>query len=176
YHLPNGPARSVKPLVVLEELNIPFNIHPVNILAGEQKSAEFLALNPLGKIPVLKVEVSGQPDQVLIESAAIIYYLLDNFDPEHKLTGAIGSTTRSVFHQVAGISVWAEEPLWRAFDEAFFKGGFEGEEGKGDKAVYDAAIAEFQKSVEPVLELLLADKPFFGGDSFGAADALAGFI
>lgn len=175
YHLPNGPARSVKPLVILEELGIPFTVHPINILAGEQKTPEFLALNPCGKIPVLKIEKAGEPTQVVIESGAIIYYLLDNYDPEHRLTGPVGSASRSLFHQIAAVSSWAEEPLGTAIGESFFKGGFEGE-GKGDKAVYDAALNEFRTKVEPLLEHFLGDKQFFGGDKFGAADAFVGYI
>ena len=41
---PNGYKISV----ALEELEIPYNVHVVNLQAGEQKKPEFLAMNPTG--------------------------------------------------------------------------------------------------------------------------------
>ena len=45
---PNGYKISV----ALEELEIPYNVHVVNLQAGDQKKPEFLAMNPNGRIPV----------------------------------------------------------------------------------------------------------------------------
>ena len=46
---PNGYKISV----ALEELEIPYNVHVVNLQAGDQKKPEFLAMNPNGRIPVI---------------------------------------------------------------------------------------------------------------------------
>jgi glutathione S-transferase len=48
----------------------------------QEKSAEYLALNPNGKVPLLVDEINGVN---VWESCAIVYYLLDLFDPEEKL-------------------------------------------------------------------------------------------
>ena len=48
---PNGYKISV----ALEELEIPYNVHVVNLQAGDQKKPEFLAMNPNGRIPVIVV-------------------------------------------------------------------------------------------------------------------------
>ena len=48
---PNGYKISV----ALEELNIPYNVHVVNLQAGDQKKEEFLKLNPNGRIPVIVI-------------------------------------------------------------------------------------------------------------------------
>ena len=44
---------SVKVLIALEEMGLPYELKPVNIRTGEQKAKAFLALNPNGKVPVL---------------------------------------------------------------------------------------------------------------------------
>ena len=46
---PNGYKISV----ALEELDIPYNVHVVNLQSGDQKKPEFLELNPNGRIPVI---------------------------------------------------------------------------------------------------------------------------
>lgn len=42
---------SVKVPVALEELGLEYDLHAINVRKGDQKSAEFLALNPNGKVP-----------------------------------------------------------------------------------------------------------------------------
>jgi glutathione S-transferase len=46
---PNGWEASI----TLEELEMPYEVHVVNLLAGDQKQPEFLQLNPNGKIPTI---------------------------------------------------------------------------------------------------------------------------
>lgn len=67
---PNG----FKITIALEELGLPYRLHHVHIDHGEHRTAEFLALNPYGRIPVLRDE---QRDITLFESAAILLYLAD---------------------------------------------------------------------------------------------------
>ncbi len=46
---PNGHKASC----TLEELGMTYNVHPIRLQEGDQKTAEFLALNPNGRIPVI---------------------------------------------------------------------------------------------------------------------------
>ncbi len=62
--------------LLLNQLGIPYQRVPVDILKGESRTAEFLAMNPVGKTPVLEI----QPGQYLSESNAIIYYIADGTD------------------------------------------------------------------------------------------------
>jgi glutathione S-transferase len=62
--------------LLLNQLGITYQRIPVDILKGESRTAEFLAMNPVGKIPVLEIH----PGQYLSESNAIIYYLADGTD------------------------------------------------------------------------------------------------
>ncbi len=63
---------SVKVLIALEELGLPYVLKPVNVRMGEQKNEAFLALNPNGKVPVL-----ADDGFVLTESAAILVHLAE---------------------------------------------------------------------------------------------------
>ena len=64
HHHPH--SRSAGARVMLEELGVDYRIELVNLQAGEQRRPEFLALNPLGKLPTL---VDG--DTVVTEQVAI---------------------------------------------------------------------------------------------------------
>ena len=68
---PNGWKVSV----TLEELGLPYEVRAVNLLAGEQKMPEFLALNPNGRIPVIVDHDCD--DLVVFESGAILIHLAE---------------------------------------------------------------------------------------------------
>lgn len=67
---PNGRKISI----ALEELGLPYVVHPVNIGKGEQFSAEFTAISPNQKIPAIIDRESGIR---LMESGAILLYLAE---------------------------------------------------------------------------------------------------
>ena len=68
---PNGYKTSV----TLEELEIPYNVHVVNLMSGDQRKPEFLKLNPNGRIPVI---VDTDNDNLAImESGAQLIYLAE---------------------------------------------------------------------------------------------------
>lgn len=62
--------------LLLNQLGRAYQRIPIDILKGESRTAEFLAMNPVGKIPVLEIK----PGQYLAESNAIICYLADGTD------------------------------------------------------------------------------------------------
>jgi GSH-dependent disulfide-bond oxidoreductase len=69
---PNGRKVSI----MLEELGLPYRVHPVNIGTGEQHRPEFLAINPNNRIPAIVDQdgPEGRPFK-LFESGAILLYL-----------------------------------------------------------------------------------------------------
>ena len=68
---PNGWKASV----ALEEMGLEYTAHTVNLMKGEQKTPEFLAMNPNGRIPVI---VDRDADgHVVFESGAIMIYLAE---------------------------------------------------------------------------------------------------
>lgn len=66
---PNGWKASV----MLEEIGIPYTVHPISLGQGEQKSPKFLAINPNGRIPAIVDRANG--DFAVFESGAILLYL-----------------------------------------------------------------------------------------------------
>ena len=68
---PNGHKASV----TLEELGIPYQVFPINLSANDQKTPEFLAMNPNGRIPVIKDR--DNDDLTIFESGAIMIYLAE---------------------------------------------------------------------------------------------------
>lgn len=68
---PNGWKASV----ALEEMGIDYTAHSVNLMKGEQKTPEFLAMNPNGRIPVIVDR--DEDDHVVFESGAIMIYLAE---------------------------------------------------------------------------------------------------
>lgn len=59
--------------LAMAQLRIPFQIHEVDILKGETRTPEFLAINPNGKVPALKLETG----EILSESNAILFFLAE---------------------------------------------------------------------------------------------------
>ena len=72
YHHPYSRASNV--IWMLEEAGVPYELRFVDIMKGEQKSKELIAINPMGKIPVLT-----DGDAVVTEGAAIALYLADRY-------------------------------------------------------------------------------------------------
>ena len=88
---------SIKVLIGLEELNLEYELIPVNVRKGEQKAADHLARNPNGKVPVLIDDGLPAGDGTLTESAAILVYLAEHHG---KLLPAIGMARARVFEQL----------------------------------------------------------------------------
>ena len=67
---PNGYKTSV----TLEELELPYNVHVINLQKQDQKKPEFLKMNPNGRIPVI---VDTEEDITIFESGAQLIYLVE---------------------------------------------------------------------------------------------------
>jgi GSH-dependent disulfide-bond oxidoreductase len=68
---PNGWKASI----VLEELGLPYEVHVVNLLGGDQKQPEYLKINPNGRIPTIVDRDEGGFS--VFESGAILIYLAE---------------------------------------------------------------------------------------------------
>jgi GST-like protein len=60
---------------MLEETGLDYRVHPIDLMKQEQKTPEFLAMNPNGRIPVILD--SDNDDFVVFESGAILIYLAE---------------------------------------------------------------------------------------------------
>ena len=72
---PNGWKISI----ALEEMELPYELHPVNIGRGEQFTPEFLTLSPNGRMPAIvdREPVGGGDPISIFESGAILLYLAE---------------------------------------------------------------------------------------------------
>ncbi|MCY1514500.1 Glutathione S-transferase GST-6.0 [compost metagenome] len=89
YHCPY--TRSTGALTLLEELGADYQLHVMNMKAGEQRKPEFLAINPMGKVPTLT-----HGDAVVTEQVSVYLYLADLY-PEAKLAPPLGDPLRGPY-------------------------------------------------------------------------------
>lgn len=68
---PNGWKASI----ALEELELPYEVHPINLGANEQKSPDYLEINPNGRIPTIVDR--DENNFAVFESGAILVYLAE---------------------------------------------------------------------------------------------------
>ncbi len=85
------PSRSSVVLWMLEELGEPYDIHLLNLAKEENRKPDYLAINPMGKVPALR-----HRDTVITELAAICTYLADEF-PNAGLNVPIGTPRRGIY-------------------------------------------------------------------------------
>jgi GST-like protein len=129
---PNG----VKVSIMLEEIGLPYEVHLVDFNKDDQKTEEFLSLNPNGKIPaILDPNGPGGKPLPLFESGAILQYLAEKTGkllPQdaarrwqtiqwlHFQMGGIGPMFGQVgfFHKFAGKEYADKRPLQRYVGES----------------------------------------------------------
>jgi len=81
-------SRSFSSLWLMEETGQPYERVLTDISTGAQKRVEYLAINPMGKVPALK-----DGDVALAEAAAICAYVAERY-PEAKLAPPLGDPLR----------------------------------------------------------------------------------
>jgi glutathione S-transferase len=142
---------------MLEELQAPYRIELVNLEKSEQKKSEFLAINPMGKVPALV-----HKDTVVTECGAILTYLADEF-PNAGLAPPVhdpkrGAYLRWMFFAAACIdSAIIDKVLARPVPERTGAIGY----GKHEH-VFDT------------LEKAMTPGPYLLGEKFTAADLYVG--
>ncbi len=102
-----GPTRSIRVRWTLQELGVPFEATTINLIAGENRTPEFLKLNPAGKLPVL---VDG--DVTLSESVAIVTYLGEKY-PDKGLVPRELKQRAELNRWLMFAATELEQPLWR---------------------------------------------------------------
>jgi glutathione S-transferase len=90
----SGSCPSWRVLFVLELKGLPYESRVLNLSKLEHKSADMLAMNPRGKVPVLR-----DGDHSLYESAAIIAYLEAKY-PERRVLGRTPEETGLIWRLI----------------------------------------------------------------------------
>ncbi len=70
-----GTSNGMRARIALEECGLAYRLHPIDLAKGENRTAQFLALNPNGQIPVIvDAEGPGGKPVTLSQSSAILLY------------------------------------------------------------------------------------------------------
>jgi len=155
YHA--APSRSSVTHWMLEEIGEPYDIHLLHLSQGDNLKPDYLAINPMGKVPALK-----HNDVVITESAAICTYLADAF-PKAKLNVPIGDPRRGVYLKWMFFGPSCVEPA--VIDRAAPRK----EEARRAMLGY----GDFD-TVMNVLANAVTPGPFLMGEQFTAADVVIG--
>jgi len=155
YHA--APSRSFIVRWMLEEIGEPYDLHLLKLAEGDQLKPDYLAVNPMGKVPAL-----AHDGVVVTEAAAICTYLADAF-PQAGLAVPIGDPRRGVYLK------------WLFFGP-----------GCIESAMIDRAAPRFEPprrgmlgygdfdTVMKVLVKAMAPGPYLMGEHFNAADVVIG--
>lgn len=94
----------------LEKIGQPFQLHKIELAKGDQRSAEFLALNPQGQVPVLK-----QGEMTMTQAAAILMYLSEQHETAELMPSVTSPERRAALQQLFFISNTLHPTLSRLF-------------------------------------------------------------
>jgi glutathione S-transferase len=154
FHSPN--TRSSGTRILLEELGAPYELRAVNMKAGEQRRPEFLAVNPMGKVPAIL-----HRGELVTEQVAIFIYLADLF-PQAGLTPALDDRRRGPY--LRWIAYYGS-----SFEPAVVDRALKREPGPLNMVPY----GDYDTMLKTVTDQL-AKGPYLLGERVTAADVLWG--
>jgi glutathione S-transferase len=148
-------SRAAGVVWTLEELGQPYDLKFIDIRKNEQKSPEEIALNPMGKIPVL---VDG--DVVVTEAAAIALYLGDRY-AAGRLAPALDDPRRGTYFR------------WSLFAPSVIEPGSLAKMQKWEYRASQAGWGDHDAMLQTI-ESAVAGRQWLLGDMFSMADVIFG--
>jgi glutathione S-transferase len=152
YYSPQSRATGAR--VLLEELDAPYDLHILNMKAGEPRKPTYLAINPLGKVPAIR-----HGDAVVTEQVAITIYLADLF-PQADLTPAPNDPLRGPYLR------------WIAYYGSSFEPALIDKFMQRDPAPTTQSPYANYDTMLGALEAQLSKGPYLLGERMTAADVL----
>ncbi|HET7162044.1 MAG TPA: glutathione S-transferase family protein [Rhodanobacteraceae bacterium] len=154
FHAPH--SRSGITRAMLEELDAAYDLVALNLRADEQRTPDYLAINPMGKVPAIRHE-----DVLITEQPAILMYLADRY-PEKHLAPALDDPQRGTYLR------------WMVFYGACFEPAImDFSQKRAPVPPMQCGYGDYD-SVMQVLAAQLKQGPWLLGDRFSAADVLWG--
>ena len=150
-------SRSSIALWMLEEVGAPYEVKLIKLSAGDNLKPDYLAVNPMGKVPALK-----HGDAVITEVAAICTYLADEF-PANRLNEPVGEPRRGVYLKWLFFGPSVLEPAMT--DRAFPR--------KENPRASAVGWRDFDTVLDIVAKALIPG-PYLMGEQFTAADVVIG--
>ena len=152
---PNGRKASI----MLEEIGVAYEVHPVDIGKDQQFAPRFLAIAPNNKIPAIVVEAAGATPQSIFESGAILTYLAETSGKLLAPSGPARWAALEWLHwQIGGLGPMLGQLGFFALHA---------------KEKVPLAIERFTKEADRllgVMERRLAESPYLAGDAYSIAD------
>ena len=156
YHA--APSRSSIVHWMLEELGEPYDIHLVSFKKGENLQPEYLAINPMGKVPAVR-----HGDVVVTEAAAICAYLADEF-PQARLNVPVGDPRRGDYLKWLFFGPSCVEP-------AIMERAYPRREAPPRAAL---GFGDYDTVIDVLAKAAAAADPYLMGEQFTAADVVIG--
>jgi glutathione S-transferase len=148
-------SRSFSALWLMEETGQPYERVLIDITTGAQRKPEYLAINPMGKVPALR-----DGDATLAEAAAICTYVAERY-PEARLAPPVGSPLRTKYLYWLFFSPGCIEPAMVQIATKIEMNSVAAGWGNAER-VFD------------VLDTALAEGPWILGEDFSASDIAIG--
>ena len=159
YGAPTGNC--IRAAIALEEAGLPYTVRAVDLANGEHRSAAYLALNPVGKVPVLVEDQQNGPPVVITQSNAIMLYAAE------KAPGRLlpdDSLARAVVYERFFFFVTDVIAVSHA---AFFLRG-SGGVPEGQARLVERMLAALESA-----ERFVDKEPYMAGKTFSIADIAA---
>ena len=156
YYAPG--ACSLASHIALEELGIPYETQRINTVAGEQRTPEYLAINPRGRVPACVVD-----GHVITENVGIMAYFAGGYPQA-------GIWPKDTWHQALALSTmaWLSNTVHPSYTRYFRPERFvDGDDHK--EAVKAKARASFEDNLREI-DRLLAGRKWSIGDHFTCVD------
>jgi glutathione S-transferase len=148
-------SRAAATVWMLEEVGAPYELRWVDIMAGAQKSPELVALNPMGKLPVLT-----DGETVVTENAAIGLYLADRY-AYGRLAPKVDAPERGTYLRWSLFAPSVIEPGAMAK-----MAGWSFKPVQAGWGAHDAMVSAMERAI--------GEGPFLLGDTFSMADVIFG--
>jgi glutathione S-transferase len=153
----SGSAYCWRVMLALEHKGLPWQSHLLKFDQQEHKAPQVLAMNPRGRLPVLR-----DGDYVVFESLAILYYL-DRKYPAQPLFGRSPEEAAVIMRVVCEYQAYIEPSLMKIVGDVF--------DGKGAKIGEETTEAMMRVAGEArTIERRLAQGDWIVGDACSAAD------
>jgi glutathione S-transferase len=154
YHAPN--SRSGGTFALLEELGADYELCRIDLRSGQSRSADYLAVNPMGKVPAIR-----HGEALITEQPAVFMYLADLY-AEAGLAPALGDPLRGPYLR------------WLVFYGSCFEPALVDRSLKREPAPPSTSPYGSWDDVMRSLQQQLAQGPYLFGERFTAADVLWG--
>jgi glutathione S-transferase len=154
FHAPQSRSGGTRAL--LEELGADYDLHVLNLKAGEQREPAYLAVNPMGKVPAIHHDGA-----LVTEQPAVFIYLADLY-PAARLAPPLGDPLRGPYLR------------WLVFYGSCFEPALVDKSMQREPAPPSTCGYGDYDTMLKTLTDQLEKGPYLLGDTFSAADVLWG--